>query len=409
MTIEHTCSFQKFLPLVIFRIIIGIMAPLFPRMSGLIYRRIARPICFLFDSEPIHDFMVSAGYIIGKIPGIPKLFARMFFVTAPELATDVGELHLENPVGLSAGFDHEAKLPTLFPGLGFGFGSVGTVTNRPYGGNAYPRIKRLPKSRSLLVYKGFKSTGMDAVLRRLSGAHFPQPVGISIGRTNADDITTHDSAIADIVSAFQKVLASDVAFSYLELNISCPNLKTKVEFYTPDPLRKLLSAVCALSLPRPLLIKMPISLSNEDTLALLDVIGEFPVAGIIIGNLQKDRDHPAFDKAEMEEFRKYPGNWSGMPCKDRSDELIALVYRHTKGRLPIVGCGGVFSGEDAFRKITLGASAIQLATALVFMGPHIPAEINLDLFAILKKKNITRLSDVVGSALTANENTSRLV
>jgi dihydroorotate dehydrogenase subfamily 2 len=362
------------------------------------YRYILRPICFLFDSEPIHNFFLDLGRLLGAMPGVSRVMDSFFGVSRPSLTTKLAGITLKNPIGLAAGFDHEAKLPAILSGLGFGFGSIGTVTNGVYGGNAYPRLKRLPKSRALLVNKGFKSSGIDAVLRRLEGVRMSAPVGISVGRTNTPQIATHEAAISDIVTTISKVIASSVPFSYIELNISCPNLATKVEFYEAEHLQPLLAAITALSIKKPLLIKMPIMLSDEATLLLIDTIRKFPVAAVIFGNLQKDRSHPSLDKEELEPLLQHRGNWSGMPCKDRSDELISLVYRHTRGELPIIGCGGVFTAEDAYRKITLGASAIQLATALVFEGPTVPAKIALGLDRLLIQGGYTHVDDAVGSA-----------
>lgn len=367
-------------------------------MAGWFYRHIGSRFFFLFDSEPIHDFFLDLGDVMGKIPGIPALTALCFRVHHPALRTEVAGISFENPVGLAAGFDHEAQLTRIIGALGFGFESVGTVTNGTYGGNPYPRIKRLVRSRAILVNKGFKSTGIDAVLRRLAGSRWSVPIGISLGRTNTVSHETHADAIADVVAAFRKTIAADLPFSYFELNISCPNLLKDISFYDPARLTELLDAVCALDLPKPLFIKMPIVLSDDATRALLDVILAHPVAAVIFGNLQHDRSNPAFDKTEMAAFDGIKGNWSGLPCQNRSDELVRLAYLHTKGKLAIVGCGGIFTPEDAYRKIRLGASLVQLAAATIFEGPQIASEINLALPALLKRDGFARLSDAVGTA-----------
>jgi dihydroorotate dehydrogenase len=194
---------------------------------------------------------------------------------------------------------------------------------------------------------------MTAVLDRLSCQNWRVPVGISIGRTNTVAHTGHDDAIADVVSAFRKATESHVPFSYYELNISCPNLLKDISFYEPERFTQLMTAIRRLSLDKPLFVKMPIDLSNENTLALVDTALHFQVAALIFGNLQHDRTHPSFDAAEMEAHKKYKGNWSGMPCQARSDELVALAYRRAAGNIAIIGCGGVFTAEDAYRKIRL--------------------------------------------------------
>lgn len=375
------------------------MKALFVHSFGRLYRNLGTKVFFLFDSEPIHDFVLNLGEIMGKVPGIRPLMRLAMRVSNPALNTEVAGIFFENPVGMAAGFDHEAQLPQMLSGLGFGFESVGTITNGAYGGNPYPRIKRLVKSRSMLINKGFKSTGIDNVLSKLAGSKFDIPIGISLGRTNSTAHNTHDDVIADVVESFRKTEASKLPFSYLELNISCPNLLKEISFYEPEPLRRMLKALFALNLSKPLFIKMPITLTDEKTKELLDVAMEFPVAAVIFGNLQNNKNHPAFDKKEIEEFGKYRGGWAGMPCQDRSDELIKLAYIYTEGKLPIIGCGGIFNTGDAYRKIKLGASLVQSASGLVFSGPQLPAEICADLPRLLERDGFKNIKEAVGSGV----------
>ena len=371
------------------------MKSAFVHLVGRSYRALT-PLIFLADSEPAHDFVLDLSEVLGKVPGVPSLMRACMRVSHPSLNTTVAGIEFENPIGLAAGFDHEAQMPRIVDTLGFGFQSVGTVTNGAYEGNPYPRIKRLVKSRTMLVYKGFKSTGMSAVLRRIKGQTWRVPVGISIGRTNPLGEYTYPAAIADIVESFTKTRDSGAPFAYFELNISCPNMLHEVSFYEPERLVQLLEAVCALNLSKPLFIKMPISLPDEGTKALLDVAMRFPVAAVIFGNLQINRADPAVDPQELATLAQYPGNWSGMPCQKRSDYLVTLAYNHAKGRLAVIGCGGVFSAADAYRKIRNGASLVQLVSATVWEGPQVPAEICADLPALLERDGFKNISEAVG-------------
>ena len=362
---------------------------------GKIYRFLT-PIIFLSDSEPAHDFVLAMSQFLGSIPGVPKLLRVLLRISDPSLETTVAGIHFENPIGLAAGFDHEASMPRIVGSIGFGFQSIGTVTNGAYEGNPYPRIKRLVKSRTMLVYKGFKSSGMNFVLAKIKSQKWTVPIGISIGRTNPLSEYTHEAAIADIVEGFTKAVDSHVPFSYFELNISCPNMLHEISFYEPEHLSTLLFAIQQLALPKPLFIKMPISLSDDEIQAILDTVMQFQVAAVIFGNLQVDRTNPAFDKTELATLAKYPGNWSGMPCQEQSDHLVKLAYTHTKGRLAVVGCGGVFTAQDAYRKIRNGASLIQLVTATVFEGPQVAAEICADLPALLARDGFKSVAEAVG-------------
>ena len=344
----------------------------------------------------IHQLLTDFGQNLGGKKIGRKLLTASWRINDPTLRQTIAGLDFDNPIGLAAGFDYQAQLTQILPSLGFGFGTVGTITLKPYEGNSKPRLARLVHSRSLMVNKGYKNAGIDQVLNKLLPLTFSQPVGISLGQTNTTEITTHQAAIDDIVASCKKIASSPVPFSYYELNISCPNLLGRINFYEPERLRELLDAVASLNLTRPLFVKMPINESDEKTLALIEVITQFPVAGIIIGNLQKDRTDPAFAPFEL---ARYPqGNFSGKPTWNRSNQLIKLAYRQYGQKLIIVGCGGVFSAQDAYEKIQLGASLIQLITGLIYQGPQLPGQINAGLVALLRRDKYKNISQAIGVA-----------
>jgi dihydroorotate dehydrogenase len=370
------------------------------------YRNIFRRILFLLPSETIHEILTASGAWISKQELLTKTITYFLSAKSPALQQTHVDIKFASPIGLSAGFDYQAQLTQLLPALGFGFGTIGTITNLPYEGNPAPRLGRLIKSRSLMVNKGFKNEGVKSVIKKLHGTKFPYPVGISIGRTNSLQLVTTEQSIADIVTTFSLVEKSKIPFAYYELNISCPNLLTDISFYPPQALAQLLAQIEKLKLRKPLIIKMPIDKSDQEILAMLDVITRFPVAGVIFGNLQKNRKDPALHKDEL---RKYPvGNFSGKPTEKRSNELIHLAYTHYGGKLLIIGCGGVFSAEDAYKKIKLGASLIQLITGLIYEGPQLVAQINNDLIKLLQQDGYTNISEAIGSdgkkplAITSN-------
>jgi len=205
---------------------------------------------------------------------------------------------------------------------------------------------------------------------------------------------TQEEAVLDVVNAFKKAEASKLPFSYYELNISCPNLFGSVTFYPPENLRTLLAAVTALGLSHPLFIKMPIEKTNAEIEAILDVILTFKIAGVIFGNLQKNRQTSG---VIPEESAKYPvGHLSGMPTQKDSDHFTELAYRKGRGKIAVIGCGGIFSAEDAYRKIRLGASLVQFITGLIYEGPQLAAEINIGLIELLKKDGFKNIAEAVG-------------
>lgn len=364
-------------------------------MIGFLYKNFVKPILFLISPEFIHEKMLSFGELVGKFR-VKKWFLKQIFGGKyPELKQNILEIEFDSPVGLAAGFDYEAKLTQILPCLGFGFQTVGTITNQAYEGNPKPRLGRLPKSRSLMVNKGFKNKGANFISEKLEKLMFSNAIGISIGVTNTEKIATVDRGIEDIISAFKVFEASGVKNSYYELNISCPNLKTKVDFYFPENLKRLLQAVNQLGVRKPVFIKMPINITDDEALAMLKVVGEEKMAGVIFGNLQKDRNNEVLVQEEVKRFNV--GNFSGKPTEKRSNELIKLAYQNFGRQLVVVGCGGVFCPEDAYKKIKLGASLVQLITGLIYESPQLVSEINRDLVKLLRKDGFKNISEVVGT------------
>jgi dihydroorotate dehydrogenase subfamily 2 len=364
-------------------------------ISGFLYRKFLKPIFFLIDPEVIHVSMVAIGEYIGKCSLKNKCIAAFLKIQNNRLEQRISGIRFSNPIGLSAGFDYEARLTQILPSVGFGFETVGTITYSPYGGNAKPMLGRLPKSKSLMVNKGFKNLGAGETMRRMSKLHFEMPVGVSIGRTNGKKNMTQKQSVEDIVKTFILFEKSRVRHSYYELNISCPNLYGNISFYPPHYLRQLLEAVQKIHIGRPILVKMPIEKSDREVKKMLSIISQFScIKGVIFGNLQKNRKDPSLDPDEVRRYMV--GYFSGKPTEKRSNELIKLVYRLYKKRFVIVGCGGIFSAEDAYKKIRLGASLVQLITGMVYQGPGLISQINLELLELLKKDGLKNISDAVG-------------
>ncbi|MBI3632650.1 MAG: quinone-dependent dihydroorotate dehydrogenase [Candidatus Vogelbacteria bacterium] len=359
------------------------------------YTLILRPVFFLFDSETIHTTLVNFGTQIGKITPLHFLIKKLIRIEDVSLEQNIAGIKFDNPIGLAAGFDYEAKLPNVLPMIGFGFGTVGTITNKPYEGNPPPMLGRLIKSKSLLVNKGFKNSGIAKIVNQHKNSKFPIPIGISIGKSNCREQMTQQEAVNDVVESFKEIEKNNLPFKYYELNISCPNLYGNIEFYSSQKLRELLAAITTLRLSRPLFIKMPIDKRNTEVNEMLNVIISFPVQDVIFGNLWKDKNPKSLDQEDDKKYKKR--FYSGKPTEERSNELIGLVYKKYCDRLTIIGCGGVFSPEDAYKKIRLGASLVELITGLIYQGPQLPAEINFGLLRLLKKDGFKNISEVIGT------------
>lgn len=371
--------------------------------TGFLYKKILKPYFFSLDAEKVHQFMTRVGEFMGSSKLLRLKLKYLYSFTDSMLEQKIAGIKFENPIGLAAGFDYDARLTQALGPIGFGFQTAGTITNMPYKGNAKPRLGRLPESKSLMVNKGFKSKGAKKIAQSLRGQNFPIPVGISIGRTNSLKLRTQKQSIKDIISAFETFEKANVKNAYYELNISCPNLKGNISFYPPKNLAELLRSIDKLNLKKPVFVKMPIEKSDREVLAMLRVIEKSSITGVIFGNLQKNRSHKSFVKKEMKKFKDKKGNFSGKPCYQRSNELIRLAYKKYKDRFVIVGCGGVFTAKDAYAKIKLGASLIQLITGMVFEGPQIVSQINLELLRLLQKDGYDSIQKAIGASHDKNK------
>ena len=371
------------------------MNKIFIGLNHFLYKQIFRRILFFCNSELLHDWLTAWGEVLGKITLLKLLTKKLLRFKSKTLEQTINGINFENPVGLAAGFDYQARLTKITPSLGFGFETIGTITNKPYSGNPKPRLARLVKSRSLLVNKGFKNQGIDKILKKLKKSNFEIPVGISIGKTNTTKNMTQSEAVKDVVDAFKKAENSKIKFSYYELNISCPNLYGNISFYPLENLLRLLKAVTDLRLKKPVFVKMPIEKTDREILDMLKIISQFAISGVIFGNLQKNRDDKSLDKEEVKKNKV--GYFSGKPTEKRSNELIRLAYNKYGKKLIIIGCGGIFNGKDAYTKIKLGASLVQFITGLVFEGPQLAAQINLELSDLLKKDRFQNIKQAIGA------------
>jgi len=362
----------------------------------IVYKLFAKPFFFILPAEFVHEQAMFWGEMIGNIPLMRSVLRHFFSFKHPMLKQKLKSITFENPIGLSAGYDYMSSFTQILPSIGFGFETVGTISDRPCEGNKKPRLGRLPKSQSLLVNKGFRNPGADATITKLKSKTFEFPVGISIGKTNSLEVAgTQKDAVTDVVSAFKKFEKAKIRSSYYELNISCPNLKGGVTFYPPQELKKLLSSVDKLKIKKPVFVKMPIEKTDKEIRVMLDIIVRFTwITGVIFGNLQKNRKDPSFVKEEIQTAGT--GNFSGKPTYKKSNELIRLAYKEYGRKLVIIGCGGVFTVEDAYQKIRLGASIIQMITGMIFEGPQRISQINRGLVQLLQQDGYKNISEAVG-------------
>lgn len=356
------------------------------------YTRCAKPIFFRFDPESVHDHVLKTGVFLSKFKLTRALTKSILCFEDTSLEQTILGIHFKNPIGLTAGFDKNAQLTDILPSVGFGFAEIGSVTGEPCEGNPKPRLWRLPKSQGLVVYYGLKNDGAEVITQRLSNKTFSIPIGISVAKTNNQKTVDVSAGIADYEKAFR-------AFTHIgmydTINISCPNTFGGEPFTSPEKLDALLTRLDQTPSHKPVFIKMPADLSFENTDALLDIAQKHRVHGVIIANLTKNRNNPQIIQKEIERITK--GGISGKPMSEIANALICHVYKKYKDHFILIGSGGVFTAEDAYKKIRCGASLIQLATGMIFGGPQTIGEINKGLVTLLKKDGYKNVSEAIGT------------
>ena len=349
------------------------------------YRSLVRPILFSLPPETAHELALHS---LSLLP--TRLFAKSY--SNPALKVERFGLSFPNPVGLAAGLDKNGVALQPLAALGFGFIEAGTVTYHPQPGNPRPRLFRLREDEALINRAGFNNDGAAAFARRVE-RHRPSCVlGVSIGKSK---ITPLENATEDYVASFE--LVYKVA-DYIAVNVSSPNTPQLRELQQSQQLTSLLSALQErnreLQKPLPLLVKLSPDLERSELETIVKVVERLEIDGIIATNTTTSRDNLRSDARRVAACGE--GGLSGKPIKTRSTKMIAELYELTGGRIPLIGVGGIFTAEDAWEKITAGASLVQLYTGFIYQGPNIAREINEGLAAILAREGFANINEAVG-------------
>ncbi len=355
------------------------------KIFGFWYRHLIKKLFFLFDPETVHDWVGKIGFLAGQSKILTALTKQSFSYTHPALEQTLLGIRFNNPIGLAAGFDKDAKLTQILPSVGFGFEEVGSLTALPYQGNQPPRLWRLPEQQTLRVNYGLKNFGAPAIYQFLKPLTFTFPVGISLAKTNSPTTSNVANGIRDYLTSYH--IFHDLGH-YITINISCPNTcEEKPIFAEPENLTLLLTEIFKLPKPKPVFIKLSPDLPEAQLTQILTVCATYPVDGFVCANLTKNNVFNHVGK----------GGFSGKAVEALTNRLIATVYNFYHGKKLIIGCGGVFNALDAYKKIKLGASLIQLITGMIYQGPQLIGEINYDLVKLLKQDNYHHIQEAVGA------------
>ena len=344
----------------------------------------ALPLLRALPPETAHRATISA-LRLGVAP-------RRSAPDGPSRAIKLWGREFPNPIGLAAGFDQDAEVPDAMLRFGFGFVEIGTVTPRPQPGNPRPRLFRLGEDAALVNRLGFTSGGLPAVVTRLAARRGRSGiVGANIGK-NRDTLD-------DIADYVQGVTALARHADYLVVNVSSPNTPGLRALQRKSVVVALIERLMAARAsvkpdnPPPLLLKIAPDLTPEERADLASAALATGIDGMVIANTTVARPRTLVS-AEAHE----PGGLSGKPLFAPSTALLADMYRLTGGKLPLIGVGGIASGDDAYEKIRAGASLVQLYTALVYQGPGLVPRIKQELAALLARDGFATLAAAVGSA-----------
>ena len=331
------------------------------------YKKLISPLLFLFDPEKIHNFTFCAIKLLFKVPLIGFLIESHYKTDNSKLKRNLFGLTFDNPVGIAAGFDKNATHISEFEKFGFGFIEIGTVTPKPQKGNPKKRLFRLKEDNAIINRMGFNNDGVDKIKSRLK-KDFKVIIGGNIGKNK---VTPNSEAKADYLICF-KELYNHV--DYFVINVSSPNTPGLRELQSRNFLNDLFIELNAIrskkNIKKPILIKISPDLSEKKIEEILEVINENNIDGIIATNTTID-----FSNLKSKN-KKEIGGLSGTPLFDKSNDVISFISKKTKGKLPIIGVGGISTPEQAVEKIKAGAHLIQLYTGIIYEGPGIVNKIN---------------------------------
>ena len=341
---------------------------------------ILRPLIFKFSPEVAHSLAIKAL----KLNNIPYTKPKDNHI----LETTFCEKKLSSPIGVAAGFDKNAEVYNPLFNLGFGFVEVGTITPKPQFGNPKPRVFRLEEDEALINRLGFNNSGSEQISQTIKENNKKGFLGINIG-PNKDSTNRVD----DYLICFRKFY--NLA-DYITINISSPNTENLRDFHNQDELNllieKLKNEKKELNSNIPLAIKVSPDLNDDQINEVSKIIIEQEIGIIIVSNTT-DRN-----RENLKNINKLEkGGLSGKPIKNISNEVISKFYKILKDKTKIIGVGGVSNGQDAFEKITSGATLVQLYTGMVYRGPHIASKISNELIDLLKNKGFKNVSEAIGT------------
>lgn len=371
--------------------------------------KILRNFLFLLPAEAAHSISMKLLKAACSVGFIQKALEKKFScqLNSTKNQSDASSkykpfifgLQFKNPVGLGAGFDKNAHYLRELETLGFGFVEIGTVTPKPQSGNEKPRLFRLPKDQALINRMGFNNEGVEVVAERLrkwkelsmsrksivngqspivNGQYSPLTIHYSpmiiAGNIGKNKSTLNEDAWKDYLTCFR---ALHPYVDFFVVNVSSPNTPGLRELQEKDALLKIFRTLQEenerFELRRPILLKIAPDLNLSQVDEVIEIAKEIRLEGIVVSNTTIARENLKTSSAEIDKIGM--GGLSGKPLQKRSTELVQYIWQKTRGSLPIIASGGIFTGEDAREKFSSGASLVEVWTGFIYEGPFIVKKI----------------------------------
>jgi dihydroorotate dehydrogenase len=370
-----------------------------------IYQVAIRPLLFNLlktDPEQLHSTTIRSLKWLSQTSNNPPAswinhrLQQSLCLEDARLEQNLFGLKFPNPLGLAAGFDKDGVAAPIWSSLGFGFAELGTVTYHPQPGNPRPRLFRLPLDKAALNRMGFNNSGAAVMAKLLAESQqnlISIPIGVNLGKSK---VTPLEEAACDYLNSFR--LLKDCG-DYFVVNVSSPNTPGLRSLQDASMLSQILDLLQKENTAqKPLFVKIAPDLEWEAIADIISLAQTYHLAGIIATNttIRRDQLKTLVINQTGKPVQEEAGGISGAPLSDRSTEIIRFIATQTQGKMPIIGVGGIFSPEDAWEKITAGASLIQVYTGWIYEGPFMVRRILQGLLSKLEENGLNSISEAVG-------------
>lgn len=363
------------------------------------WRYLARPMLFSMPAEKVHHLSMGMFHAT-TIPPLSSALGLATRVSDPCLKTKVFGIDFDNPIGLAAGFDKQATWFNSLRHLGFSHIEVGTITGEAQDGNPHPRLFRLPDDQALINRMGFNNVGARQAADALSKTNIKTIVGINIGKTRIVDV---DKAVDDYQKSFRLLFPYA---RYFTVNVSSPNTPGLRTLQDRGPLTDLMGELIQLNKElatqqstsrRPILLKIAPDLNDDQVNDIAAIANELSIDAIIATNTTISRQNLKTSAETVTAIGA--GGLSGRPLTQVSRNMVKSLYQKTEGNIPIVGVGGIMTGDDAWQMVCNGASLIQVYTGFIYGGPFFVRNLNRHLVRKIREEGLVNIAGAVGRSV----------